>query len=81
MKIIVKEGNGENLNIKVPTGLVLNHATAGFVSKICKDKGVDISRKQFLMFLKALRTYKKSHPEWKLLEVEESGGERIEIIL
>jgi len=81
MRVIVKEGTGENFNIKVPTGLVLNPVTAGFVSKACKDKGVDISRKQFLMLLKALRTYKRTHPEWKLLEIDDAGGEHIEVIL
>ena len=81
MKVIVKEGNGELHNIKVPTGLVFNRATVGFASKVCKEKGVDISGKQLLLLLKALRTYKKTHPDWKLIEVDEDGGDHIEIII
>ena len=81
MRIIVNESGGENHDIGIPTGLALNHATLGFVSKLCQKNGVNISKKQLLVLLKALKDYKKTHPDWKLVEVDELDGEHVEIIL
>lgn len=81
MRVLVKENSGEKHDIRIPTGLVLNRVTAGFVAKVCKKNGADISKEQLRVLIKALRDYKKHHPEWKLLEVEDSDGEHVEIVL
>ncbi|MBP3569268.1 MAG: hypothetical protein J6K04_08910 [Lachnospiraceae bacterium] len=81
MRVIVQENTGEHHDIRIPTGLALNRATIGIISKVCEKNGVNISKKQLLVLLKALRDYKRDHPHWKLVEVEEADGEHVEIIL
>jgi len=81
MRVLVKENSGEKHDIRIPTGLALNRVTAGFVSKVCKKNGADISKEQLRVLIKALKDYKKRHPEWKLLEVDDADGEHVEIVL
>ena len=81
MRIIVSESTGENHDITIPTGLALNRGTLGVVSGVCQKSGANISKKQLLVLLKALKEYKKTHLDWKLVEVDEPGGEHIEIVL
>lgn len=81
MRVIVNEGAGEMHDIRIPTGLALNRATVGFVSGILKKNGVELPKKQLLMLMKEAKKYKKHHPDWKLLGVDDSDGEHVEIII
>lgn len=81
MRVIVQEGTGESHDIRIPTGMALNRVTAGFVSGICKKNGVEISKKQLLELIKVVKDYKKTHPDWKLVEVDDADGEHVEIII
>lgn len=81
MRILVKESSGEKHDIRIPTGLALNRVTAGFLSKVCQKNGADISKEQLRALIKVLKDYKKRHPDWKLLEVDDADGEQVEIIL
>jgi len=81
MRVYVKEADGHKIDIKIPTGLVLNQLTVGIAAKACKKNGVEISNKQLLQLVKVAKDYKKGHPDWKLVEVESSDGEYVEIIL
>jgi len=81
MRILINEGSGEHHDIKIPTGLALNRVTAGFVSVVLKKNGVEISKKQLAGLMKMAKMYKKTHPDWKLLEVDDANGEHVEIVI
>ena len=81
MKLIIQNASGENHNIKLPTGILLNRVSAGIVSGVLKKYDVEISKKQLTELMKVAKTYKKHHPEWKLIEVDDAGGEHVEIII
>ena len=81
MRVIIHENADEHHDIKIPTGLALNRVTTGILSKFLQTNGVNIEKKQLFELIKAAKKYKKNHPDWKLVEVDDSGGEHIEIIL
>ena len=81
MRLIIQNTSGENHNIKLPTGIVLNRISAGIVSGVLKKYDVEISKKQLVELMRVAKNYKKQHPEWKLLEVDDAGGEHVEIII
>ena len=81
MRVIVQENGGENHDISIPTGVALNRVTAGVLSKLLQKNGVVIQKKQLLELMKAVKDYKKTHPDWKLVEVDEADGEHVEVIL
>lgn len=63
-----------------PTRLVVNRLTTGFIRRKLEKQGISLTRKQALLFVKELRRYKKHHPEWNLIEVEDKdGGESVTI--
>jgi hypothetical protein len=61
--------------------MVLNRISAGIVSGVLKKYDIEISKKQLVELMKVAKNYKKQHPEWKLLEVDDADGEPVEIIL
>ena len=44
-------------------------------------QNVKIASKDLYRFMKAVRTYKKDHPDWLLAEVRSAGGEEISVTL
>lgn len=81
MRVYVNEDNDQKMDIRVPTGLVLNQMTAGLAVKACQKNGVEISKNQMRTLVKVVKDYKKTHPEWKLMEAYSSDGGHIEIII
>jgi len=81
MRVLVKEENGHKFNIRIPTALALNRVTAGIATKVCRKNGVEITKMQVYSLIKAIKDYKKYHPDWKLLEIEEADGDYVEIVL
>lgn len=81
MKIIVEEKEGQDINLQLPTGLVLNGITAGVISRLCEKNGVQIPKEYMKELIKEVKKYKKEHPEWTLVEVCERNGDRVEIKL
>lgn len=72
MKIAIK-WDETKLTLRFPTGLVLNRFTAGIVRKQLKKEGVNLTRKQTVLFIKELKKYRRHHRDWNLVEVEENG--------
>lgn len=81
MKLMIQEKNGEKHNINLPTGMVLNRVSAGIVCRVLKKYDVELQKKQLVELMKVAKNYKKLHPEWKLLEVDDVGGEHVEVII
>ena len=81
MRIYIKEEGGHKLDIRIPTGMALNRVTAGIAAGICKKNGMEITKSQLFVLIKAIKEYKKHHPEWKLVELQDGDGDFVEIKL
>lgn len=80
MRIKVNDGSNLNINLRIPTGLIFNRLFAYFLfPKAAEQYGVTISRRQSIAFVKAIKDYKRTHPDWKIVEVESANGEIVEI--
>ena len=60
-----------------PTFLAINRFTVGFVHRKLKKEGLTLTKKQILLLAKEFKQYKKSHPDWSLVEIEEKGGDTV----
>lgn len=83
MRIIVKDSD-TNLNIKLPSRLILNGITAAFASKIInkkiEDKGGNspVTSSQLRNLIREINKYRRKHRDWILVEVDEpSTGSRV----
>jgi len=81
MKIVVKESRDRNIRLHLPNGLAMNSMSAAILSAKLRKKKVNISGKQLHLLFKAAKRYKSRHPEWKLVEIQSSDGNYIEISL
>ena len=81
MNIVVKRNDGSNIQLPIPSGLVLNRLAAGFLRQCLKQHGVGITRKQAVVFMKALNQYRHTHPEWVLVQAQSSHGNYVEVTL
>mgnify|MGYP006896338248 FL=1 len=79
MKITVKDGKNFNLHLCFPTRIVLNRFTAFFLPSVLKKQNIHVTTEQILTFSKALRKYKRKHPDWNLVEVSTVKGEYTKI--
>ena len=77
MKIKVHNG----LELRLPTGLALNGLTAFFLARRLRADGDHISPAQLHEFFRAVRRYRRDHPEWVLVEVLSGGKEAVQIWL
>ena len=80
MKIIVRESK-RNIHLRFPTGFVLNGCTAFALCREAKKHGVTLTYPQMRTLIKALRQYRKTHPDWALVEVRGAKGEYVQIKL
>lgn len=81
MKIIVKDGKDTNINLVLPTGLLVNHFSAMFAPKVLEQNGVMITKAQAIQLVKAINKFRRHHKDWKLIEVQSSDGTYVEIKL
>lgn len=81
MRIIVRNGNNTDVNLAIPTNLILNRASLLILQYICKKHEIAIPRKRLVELMKCIRKYKRYNPSWKLVEVEGADGEVVEISL
>ena len=69
-----------NRNVFIfPTGLVINRVTAEFICRKLKKEGLQLTRKQTLLFIKAIRRYKRNHSDWNLVEIEDADGDTVKV--
>ena len=81
MKIVVTTNEGPNIRLPILSGLVLNRFVAVFAPKYLKEYGIDISKEQAVLLVKALNQYRRKHPEWVFAEVQSSDGEYVKVKL
>lgn len=63
----------------LPTRIVANRFTAGFIRKKLEKEGIRLTRRQTLLFVREMKKYKKKHAEWNLVEIEEKNGDTVSI--
>ncbi len=74
------ESTETHLNLHLPTGLMCSRLLLkGCFSRICRTKQLPITASQAEVYLKFLRQYRKTHPDWVLVEIESADGERVRI--
>ena len=76
MRIIVKEAEN-NIRLVIPTGLLLNRWVAGIACRQADKYGVRLSPQQMQALFKALKDYRRAHPDWVLAEVCSADGEYV----
>ena len=81
MIIKVRSEGGPNLFIPIPTGLLCNRLTAGFSAKMMEQNGMHATPEQMVRFFRAVRRYKRNHPDWVMVEVESSNGDYVYVKL
>ncbi len=73
-------GAEEHLNLYLPTGLMCNRLALGTAFSVMHRKyHVPLTASQAGRFAHALRQFRRTHPNWVLVEVESADGERIQI--
>ena len=81
MRIIVHRPREKSIFLILPSAFALNGVSAAFFSAALRKKQVEISAQQLSALFSAIKSYKKTHPKWKLMEVQERNGNVIEIVL
>ncbi len=81
MGIIIREGTGKTVHLRLPTGLIMNGVSAAVLSARLRAQGVDISAKQLRILFHAIKEYQNAYPDWKLVEVESGNGTLVEIVI
>ena len=79
MKIIVQSAGAETVKLCLPSGLALNPVSALVLPKLLRRNGINADSRQMLLLMRAVNRYRRSHPGWKLVEVESADGEHVEI--
>ena len=69
------------IDLRLPTVLALNGLTAALFAPKLRQQGHDISAAQLGAFFRAVRRYRREHPEWDLVEVLSEGEEAVRIRL
>lgn len=81
MRIVVKSQDTANINIAVPSRLLLNRVSAAIGSSYLKRYGIDISQKQAIALVKELNRFRRKHRDWVLVEVQSKEGDYVKIKL
>ncbi|MBR2353621.1 MAG: hypothetical protein IKB75_06945 [Clostridia bacterium] len=62
---------------RFPTCLIVNRFFAGRIRRELNKSGLHLTKKQTLLLMGELKKYKKRAPDWNLVEVTASNGDRI----
>ncbi len=81
MRIIITEHGKKKRRICLPSWLVMNRLAASFLAASIRDHKGNISGKQLHTLFRAVKAYKSTHPEWKLVEIHSCDGDHVEITL
>ena len=81
MIVKVRSEGGPNLFIPIPTSLLCNRLTAGFSAKMMEQNGMHATPEQMVRFFRAVRQYKRKHPDWVMVVVESCTGDYVYVKL
>ena len=80
MRIKIRSREG-NLNLPIPTGLLLNNLTAALLPKAFSEMGLRLSKQQAKNLISTLNHFRKTHKGWVLVEVHSADGDEVLIKL
>lgn len=80
MRIKIRSREG-NLNLPIPTGLLLNNLTAALLPKVFSEMGLGLTNQQAKSLITAVNQFRKTHKGWVLVEVHSADGDEILIKL
>ena len=72
---------GKNIQVVIPTCLLLSPPTALIASAELKKEGVSLSPTKLMKLFAAIRKCRSLYPGWKIVEVTDSSGEEVVITL
>ena len=78
MKIAVKRNKQKDFQLSLPSGIVLNGLSARLITR---HLPLPVTGRQAAIFVKALKSYRKQHPEWVFVEVLDADGEQVSIYI
>ena len=81
MRIFIQEKHEPVMQLPVPTGLLLNPLTTGFVLWALRKEGVSIPHHLAGPFVREFNRFRRTHPNWVLVEVESADGAYVRITL
>lgn len=81
MRIVVNSPDCKRIRIWLPSGLIFNPISAMLLPGILKQNGLEITREQALAMVRAINRYRRRHPKWTLVEVEDATGEYVKVTL
>ena len=80
MRIIAK-GEDYHVRLRIPTGLVFNRFTSAAIGKEAGKYGVKLSPRQVRILIKTLKEYRRTHPDWVLVEASGPKSEYVKVKL
>ena len=75
MKLIMKDGKGHRIALRIPYGLILNKIVAKRAPKFLEKYGVTITKEQAMCLLAGLKRFRKDYRRLTLIEMEGADGE------
>ena len=81
MRIDTTNRHGKSVTLTIPTVLFLNIFTASIAAHAFGREGLQIGTANLLRLFKELRAYRRQHPDWILVDAQESGGRSVQIYI
>lgn len=81
MKISIIGANERHIRLIIPTSLILNRLSAFIAAKAVQKTGVTLTYEQIYSIIKAAKSFKRTHSDWKFAEVISRNGECVEIVI
>ena len=81
MKIVIRGKGDADLNLSLPTALALNGFAAGKIAAAARRRGYALTAAQAKLLMNGVKEYRRTHPEWVLVEVHSANGDEVLIRL
>ena len=81
MKVVVKSASERDIRIPLPSFLFWNSMTALIAAGFLRKKQIPVTAGQLRKLFREVRLYKRSHPQWTLVEVQEADGGQVTVKL
>ncbi|HOD93632.1 MAG TPA: hypothetical protein PLT91_07190 [Clostridia bacterium] len=85
MRIQIKSKDEKNINLLLPTSLVLSNLTAviaaSAINKKIDKKDCEISSRDLCKLMAVMRKVKKKYGRFELVDIQSSDGDIVKIVL
>lgn len=77
MKLIIRSHGNTDLNLTLPTGLALNGFAAGKIAAAARKHHYELTTAQAKLLIRGVKEYRRTHPEWVLVEIHSANGDEV----